>query len=273
MRLVDLVLVLPFVSFAAACTSTVERPSKGEVVASVAEPKDGSKPDAKSGESGGDKESKSEKIEKKARALDDAKLELKISGMECDAQTRKAKDAVEDARLVREKAKDALDHFQRIDKELETKKAELDFERAKWGTEENKQELDELMAMYKKDEVATLTKELVIGRGKKRLEFANRNIEHAQKELSIKLDFEIPRKEKDLQRALDKAEAGLREALAEQSKQEKENELKLRRHEHSVDDLEKEIKKLKESKEDKEGDKKASKAARAATRAGELERA
>jgi hypothetical protein len=86
----------------------------------------------------------------------------------------------------------------------------------------------------------------VINRSKKQLEFGNRSVENATKELESKRDFELPKKEKDLQLALTKAENGLREAKAEQTKWNEEKELKLRKSDQSMEDLEKEIKKMKD---------------------------
>ena len=99
--------------------------------------------------------------------------------------------------------------------------------------------------MYKKEEFAALTKELVINRGKKNLEFANRNLQQEETELAQTRDVELPRKEKDLQMALHKAENKLREEKAAQEKMADENELKLRKAERAVDEAQKELDKLK----------------------------
>jgi hypothetical protein len=99
--------------------------------------------------------------------------------------------------------------------------------------------------MYKKEDFAALTKELVLNRGKKNLEFANRSLEHEKIEAATTRDVELPRKEKDLQLALRKAENKLREEKAEQLKMADENELKLRKAERAVDDAEKAVAKMK----------------------------
>jgi hypothetical protein len=137
-----------------------------------------------------------------------------------------------------------------VTRPLEHAKAQLTLDRTQERAEESKQELEELMSMYKKEEFAALTKELVVNRGKKNLEFANRNLEHEATDMAQTRDVELPRKEKDLQMALHKAESKLREEHKDQEKLVNETELKLRKAERAVDDAEKELEKLKNDKSD-----------------------
>lgn len=240
MRILDLAFIVPIVSLVPACHSPATKPDAAE--AKTEAPKD---------DADEEKESKADKIAKKTRALEDARLELTIARMECESADRKAKDAVEEAEREVKVAREALDEFLKVEKPLELSKVQFNLDRSKWGVEIDKQELEELMAMYKKDDVATLTRELVIGRGQKKLEFGNRDLAHDQIEASMKTDYELPKKQKELEAALKKAENGLREAKADQQKQTNENELKLRKSEHEVDDLKKEVDKLNAKKDAK----------------------
>jgi hypothetical protein len=226
MRLLELACLVPLAILAPACQSTSSSAAKTDTSAK-----------AKSGgESDEEKDSKEEKLKKKEREVDDARLQLTIAKQETQAAERKAKDDVEEAEYTLGKAKEALDHFQKVTRGLELSRADLGFDRAKQRAEESKAELEELMSMYKKEDFAALTKELVLTRGQKNLEFANRALEQERIEQAATRDVELPRKEKDLQLALHKAENKLREEKADQQKLTNENELKMRKAERAVDD-------------------------------------
>lgn len=255
MRLLDLCFVVPLVAVAPACSTmksgaAADAPAKTDAPAN-AEPKDEG--------DGEEKESAADKVKKKERELDDARVELKIARQECQAAERKHKDAVEEAEYDLNKAKEALDLFQKVAKDLEIKKVALGLDRALFSVEKEKAELEELMSMYKKEEFAKLTKELVLTRGQRELEFSNRALAMEQVEAKAALEVEIPRKEKELELALHKSENALREARAEQTKLADENELKLRKAERSIDDLEKELAKLRAKKDAEDKAKKAAK--------------
>jgi hypothetical protein len=265
MRILDLAFLVPIVSIVPACATTeaakpaaaqtapdaTAKPDNAAKADAAAKPDGAAKPDAAKEDADDEKETKAEKIAKKTRALDDARLELTIARQDCESEDRKAKDAVEEAEHGVTVAREALDHFVKIDRPLEIAKVQFNLDRSKWTVQVDTEELDELMAMYGKDDVATLTKELVVNRNKKKLEFANRDLANDQVEATTKTDFELPKKQKELELALKKAENALREAKAEQMKQTNENELKLRKSEHPVDDLKKEIEKLNAKKDAK----------------------
>lgn len=256
MKLFDLVFFLPLVTLAPSCASLKgDAGEKGAVKTEAAEAKGSKEEDGDD-----DKESAADKQKKAEHALEDARAELKIARQECQAAERKQKDEIEEAEYALAKEKEALDVFQKIGKPLELDKLKLGFDRSVQGVEESKAELEELMAMYKKEDFASLTRELVLSRGKKRLEFANRGLEHDKTEGAVTRDVELPRKEKDLELAVKKAENGLREARAAQAKLADENELKLKKAERGVDDAEKALAKAKaKAAKEKEKETKAAK--------------
>ena len=257
MKLLDLAFVLPLVTLAPSC-STLKADEGGKPAAQAEETKS-----EKKGEDEDEKDAAAEKVKKSERALEDARAELKITRQECQAAERKQKDEITDAEYDVAKAKEALDVFQKTARPLELERLKLTWDRTVQGVEEVKQEVEEIMAMYKKEEFASLTKELVISRNKKRLEFANRNLEQERIEASTTRDIELPRKEQDLDQSLKKAENKLREERASKDKLADENELKLKKAERAVDDAEKELAKAK-TKAAKEKDAKESKDAKAA---------
>lgn len=245
MRIRDIALVVPLAALSFSCSSMHATSATTSETAA-----------AESKESGDDpaeeKESKADKVKKAERALDDARVELKIARQECEAASRKQKDETEEAEYELGKAREALDLFQKTAKPLELQKLQLNYDRSITNVEEEKAKLEELLSMYKKEDFASATKELVLMRGKKGLEFANRSLEQDRIEAEATRNIELPRKEKDLELALHKAENTLRESKAEQAKLSDENELKLRKAERAVDDAEKDLAKQKSAKDPNE---------------------
>lgn len=98
----------------------------------------------------------------------------------------------------------------------ELEQARLSHDEAAYRAEEARAELAELEAMYKADQFAAMTKELVLQRGRRQLEVADRRLALSKAELATKQEVEHVGKRKELeakvaasQRALAKAERGL----------------------------------------------------------------
>jgi hypothetical protein len=180
-------------------------------------------------------------VAKQERALGYARLELAIAEAEAGASTRKADDAVASAERELAEARAALEHFRTKERDLELSKVVLGLDQAAWRVEAEKQELAELEAMYKQDDVAELTKELVLQRGKKGVEFAERNLAHEQRDAEAQRGFELPKQERELEVELLEAEHALRDARAESAKTKLEVELALLKARAAVEDAEKEL--------------------------------
>ena len=238
MQLKHLALVLPLVAFAPSCSTLKgDAGDKSHATADKSEAAD---------DEGDEKDSQADKQRKAERELEDARVELKIARQECQAADRKQKDEIEDAEFDLAKAREELEQFQKVTKGLELDKLKLSLERSVQGVDETKAELEELLSMYQKEEFASATTELVLMRGRKRLEFANRGLEVDTVEAAATRDVELPRKNKDLEMGLKKSENSLREARAAAAKLLDENELKLKKAERAVDDAERDLAKLKE---------------------------
>lgn len=199
----------------------------------------GTEASAKSGESSDEAVEAKDEVAKAERALEDAKIELRIANADAEGAGRKSTDEVDGAENALRIASEALDHFMKAERELELSQVTLGLDQASWRVEAEKQELAELEAMYKRDDVATLTKELVLQRGKKGVEFAERGLAHEQREASAKRDFELPRKQRELEFEKKEKENALRDARAEAAKGKDEVALKLRKAQAEVDDAEK----------------------------------
>lgn len=253
MKPIDLVVLLPLCLVAPACSTFHGADSKDSAPDKTVAPATDA---AKGAEDSTDdeKESTAEKVRKAEFALEVARTDLKIARQECQAADRKQKDDLDEAEYGVAKSKEALDTFQKTAKPLELGKLQLSLDRGAQGVEETRQELEEIMSMYKKEDFAALTKELVISRHKKRLEFAKLGLEMDRTAASVTRDVELPRKERDLDLELKKAEAALREARAAGAKLADENELKLKKAERAVDDAQRELDKLR-AKAQKEAEK------------------
>lgn len=225
-------LVLPLTFSFVACESMPR--SESTEVAAEAEEGDEEADDSK------------EEVAKAERALEDAKIELRIANAEAEGAARKAADEIDGAETALRVATEALDQFMKAERDLELSQVTLDLDQASWRVEAEKQELAELEAMYKRDDVATLTKELVLQRGKKGVEFAERGLAHEQRQAAAKRDFELPRKQRELEFEKKEHENALREARAEAATGKDGIELKLRKAKAEVDDAEKALAKARE---------------------------
>jgi hypothetical protein len=171
-------------------------------------------------------------------------MEARIQRLEGEASTRGAKNEVDNSEFERNQAQKELDNFQKVVKQNELDDSQLDLERAAQRLKEQNQELDELKVLYKDKDFADLTKELVMSRHTTAIDFAKRSLALSQKSSDNKREFDQVQKEAGLAQKLERAERGLREAKARQDKQKLELELKNKRTEHELDELEAEIKKL-----------------------------
>src|SRR5690349_2533751 len=182
-------------------TDDVHSNSKpGETLTLAAAPGDEAK-EAAAG--GGDKEAKAapspeaakkkaeRKAEKKVRELAYARMELALAEMDAENDLRDAKFDLEHAQQELDAAEKELGHFKGQVRPLELEDSQLDLDRSSESALQRKQELDELIAMYKKDEFAKMTKELVLQRGKTTMEFAQRELELDKKRAADKKEHDL----------------------------------------------------------------------------------
>ncbi|MEO6710355.1 MAG: hypothetical protein ABI054_00675 [Planctomycetota bacterium] len=178
------------------------------------------------------------KAEKKAREATYAHMELALAEMDAANELHDANFELLQAKHGLEAAQRELDHFQKAERPLNLEDSQIDLDRSNESAIEQKQELEELMAMYKADDYAKMTKELVINRGKFRLEVAQREAELAKKRAADKKDHDMAVKERDLGLALAKAQDGVSSAEAKLKKVQAHNELELMRAHHKIEDAE-----------------------------------
>lgn len=193
------------------------------------------------------KEEKQDEIAKKEFELECGKLELQIKRLSIDASNRSTQEEIAAAERELRDAKEAVETFQAHEKPLKLADGQLDLDESEQFRKQAQQELDELKAMYKQEELASLTKELVVSRSEKQLEFAKRRFEMQVKNTEHQRSTALPRHERELGETLAKAEKALAEKRQAAEKQKLEQQLELMRAERGLKDLEKEIAKLKKA--------------------------
>ena len=173
---------------------------------------------------------------KKEREKTYANLELALAEMDAERELLSAQLDLERAQNSLKAAQRDLEYFQKVERPLEMEDQQMDLDRSAQSAHERQMELDEIMAMYKKDDFAKLTKELVVQREKFRMEMAQRELALAKKKASDKQQHAWAVKELDLSLALKKAQDGVSDAQARLKKTQAKNELELMRARHKVED-------------------------------------
>jgi hypothetical protein len=165
-------------------------------------------------------------------------MELALAEMEAANDLNDANFELERARNDLQSAQRDLDHYQKQERPLDLEDAQIDLDRGAESALEKRQELDELIAMYKKDEFAKMTKELVLQRGKVSMELVQREVELSKKRAADKKEHAMVVKERDLSLAVAKAQQGVTAAEAKLKKTQAHNELELLKARHKVEDAE-----------------------------------
>jgi hypothetical protein len=204
------------------------------------------KPAAEAGASpAGKDEAKADAIKKKERELNYSKLQLHLTELEMEADARGQKNAIADAeRAVRKAEEDLSDYLQTL-KTIEDKERALGVDQQKEGLRETQQEYDELESMYKGEDFAGKTKELVLSRGKARLDFSKRGMDLTGERHRFQDEKQTPRKERDLRDALDHARTALEDTRSGAERKKLSNELQMLKAKDALDDQQQELEKLK----------------------------
>jgi hypothetical protein len=199
-------------------------------------------PKPPSGGMGGEKADDADaadKVQKAQREVEYAKIDLDLAKMSTAAEAREADQSVVEATQKLDAIKKDRDNFRNTETPNKLAERQLEIDRSAQFMDEAKQELDELEGMYKKEEFASLTKELVLSRGKKKLEFAKRGFELAKKNQEQLTSFDLPKKQLELDQSVERAEKALAEANAKKEKGTLESTLKVKKAEYHLDESQK----------------------------------
>ncbi len=195
---------------------------------------------------------KAKELEQKRFDLECKRSELKIERMERESSARSARESVEDAEQRRAKAAAVLENFNKIEKPNQLAQLDLQLERSAQRLKEQQEELNELLAMYKNEDFADLTKELVVNRAKAAIAFAERDLALDKQEVENKKSHDLAWKHKGLEQDLVEAERGLRGAKESEERSKLKAQLEARKSEREIDQLEKDIAELEKKSESKE---------------------
>lgn len=181
----------------------------------------------------------------KERELGYLEADQRGSAIEREMRVQGAEHAVMAAQVELDKARYELEHFMGHVKPTEIEERRISFASQTHYSEEAKDELAELESMYQADEFAKTTKELVLKRGRRKVELAERNLAIAARNLDVLEKQTLPRKEEDLKRKVADAERAMQRAMRDREKTVLELELAQRKTDDKRSDLVEEIGELK----------------------------
>ncbi|MCY3002930.1 MAG: hypothetical protein NTV21_14105 [Planctomycetota bacterium] len=173
---------------------------------------------------------------KKDREFDYARIQLDLAKMAAESARGAAKAAQGAAERELASAKTSRDHFKKVTVALELDERALSVDRAQQFVLESEQELKELEAMYAGEKFAETTKELVLSRGRSRLEMAKRDLELSQRRLDELKTHEHKQREKELGERVTKAQQAFDDAKAAARRTDLEQRLAVLRAEHAFED-------------------------------------
>lgn len=173
---------------------------------------------------------------KKEREFDYARIQLDLAKMAAESARTAAKAAQGAAERELAAAKLGRDHFKKVTVALELDERALSVDRAQQFVLESEQELKELEAMYAGEKFAETTKELVLSRGRSRLEMAKRDLELSQRRLDELKTHEHKQREKDLGERVTKAQQAFDDAKVAARRTDLEQRLAVLRAEHAFED-------------------------------------
>lgn len=134
-----------------------------------------------------------------------ASWELERLKLEDMQEERRGRVRAEKARQESEDAKRKLEIWEASEKPERLARIQLRIDQGRDRLVQAEQELKELEAMYAAEEFANMTKELVLYRGRKQVEFAKRDLELDEQAATREKDSEIPLEENEKRRAAEQA--------------------------------------------------------------------
>ena len=166
-----------------------------------------------------DKEDSKEDVEKKKRKLAHdlhmAELGLQVVQLQNQIKLATAEASLRKAARTRAEAAVAYEHHVNGTAPLKIKEAKLGIDSSRFSTEHAKDELNELISMYKADEFAEMTKELVLKRGRRKLEVAERRLKIALTKLEHLEKVQLPNQRDVLKGKLEDADQAFEAARSE----------------------------------------------------------
>lgn len=193
------------------------------------------------------KKQKQKELRQKQRELEAAQVEQRVADLDRAVRQVGVQRALDKTADELAHARAELEGFLKDVKprELEAKRIGLDA--SVYRAEHSKDELGELTAMYEADEFARKTKELVLKRGRRDLEMAERQLAVAQKESKHFETVELADRERELRSKLADAEVERKKAETDAEKAKLEAGLADKKAKERLADLAEDIAELQEA--------------------------
>lgn len=158
------------------------------------------------------------KAKKLAHDLRMAELKLKVAQLDARIANDDAESSVRKAERELELAKSMLDHFDKFIAPARLAEARIALDSAENRATQARDEYDELVAMYKQEDFAEMTKELVLKRGRHNMDIAKRRLKiQKDKYLDLKKTI-LPRERAALLGKLDDARSAAGQAALKREK-------------------------------------------------------
>ncbi|MBL8749869.1 MAG: hypothetical protein JNK78_11960 [Planctomycetes bacterium] len=190
---------------------------------------------------------KAKDLRNKRRELDYAKVEAQTTEIDRRVRAMGVEATLARTAAELEKARAELEVFLKDLKPREIEEKKISLDQSTYRTEHSKDELGELVAMYEADEFARTTKELVLKRGRRDLEMAERYLAVAKKESAHLETYALPWRERELRQKVADAEVERKKAELEADKARIEMDLSTRKATERIKDLEDDVKELEEA--------------------------
>ncbi len=183
-------------------------------------------------------------IESLKRSIALQKVELAQAKQSADLQRQSRALKLASARRSHKIAREDLQRFLKVDRPLQTKQAEYQLKVARQRLDYAQEELKQLEAMYKEDDLTEETEEIILKRQLNSVENAKFSVEQAEVSREESLETEIPRREVTLQQAARQASLTLEETEIQTQIEARRQELELSRLQAELDLKEEELAEL-----------------------------
>lgn len=191
-------------------------------------------------------------IEKKERELRIAELELEIAKQKAQSAAASDRVSVAEAEQALAQAERDLAHFHDVEAPAKLANKQLSLDSSEFRLQESRQEQEQMEAEYGPhltDEQARKTGEIVIWRGQKRIEFAERNLELSRRSFADLKGYELMTRDEELELKLSQKREALARAREKAERGQLENLVSVTKAENRIDLLHYELGKLRESAE------------------------
>jgi hypothetical protein len=243
MRCLSLAVLLGLAACSAVETSSADKPAApAEPAAKPAKTPDEQK--AEQDKKAEERAAKEKELRLKRRELDYAKVEQQTGDIDRQVRALAVEASLQKARLEAQKARKELDLFLSVQRQKDLDESKLGLDRMTWHAEHQKDELGELESMYKEEEFAKATKELVLKRGRRSMEAAERELQLQRTGNELLTKHTLPDRERDLRQKVADTALELQKAELEVQKARLEIDLGKRKAGERIEDLEREVQEL-----------------------------